>query len=100
MRNPMPLDEQDARMLREVLAETPDEDEETRYNARAFRSMLNENRALTPAQKWWVRGVHERIIGTPNYENLISTGRAPRGREVPTPPVLQNLPKRPPGRKE
>jgi hypothetical protein len=52
---------------------------------------------LTTKQREWVTTVHERII--PAYANLVSRGLVPRGREVPTPPVLQNLPKRPPQRR-
>jgi hypothetical protein len=32
------------------------------------------------------------------YQNLMSSGKAPRGREVPTPAVLLNKPLKPPGR--
>lgn len=41
------------------------------------------------------------VLGEPDYENLVSSGKAPRGREVETPDVLKphNLPKKPPGRK-
>jgi hypothetical protein len=49
---------------------------------------------LTDRQRSWVTGVHERVV--PAYANLVSRGLVPRGREVPTPAVLQNLPKRPP----
>jgi uncharacterized protein YpiB (UPF0302 family) len=35
----------------------------------------------------------------PQYENLVSRGLVPRGKEVETPPALQNLPKRPPSRR-
>jgi hypothetical protein len=49
---------------------------------------------LTPKQRAWVTGVHERIVGKPLTR--LTAGEIPRGREVPTPPVLQHLPKRPP----
>lgn len=52
---------------------------------------------LSQAQRAWVRKTiraHE-----PTYENLVSSGRVPRGAEVPTPPALQHLPKRPPHRR-
>ena len=52
---------------------------------------------LTEKQREWVTSVHERLI--PDYANLVSRGLVPRGKEVPTPPVLQNLPKRPPQRR-
>lgn len=49
---------------------------------------------LTGKQREWAQDTHRRIV--PVYENLVSRGLVPRGREVPTPPVLQNLPKCPP----
>jgi hypothetical protein len=52
---------------------------------------------LTTKQREWVTTVHERII--PAYANLVSRGLVPRGREVETPAVLRNLPKRPPMRR-
>jgi hypothetical protein len=52
---------------------------------------------LTTKQREWVTIVHERIV--PAYANLVSRGLVPRGREVETPEVLQNLPKRPPSRR-
>jgi hypothetical protein len=54
-------------------------------------------RELTEKQREWVTRVHARIV--PQYANLVSRGLVPRGREVPTPPALQNLPKRPPMKK-
>jgi hypothetical protein len=55
-------------------------------------------RQLTGKQRQWVTSAHERFV--PQYENLVSRGLVPRGREVPTPSVLQNLPKRPPLRRK
>ena len=52
---------------------------------------------LTEKQRTWVTSVHERIV--PAYANLFSRGLVPRGREVETPAVLLNLPKRPPTRR-
>jgi hypothetical protein len=52
---------------------------------------------LTTKQREWVTTVHERIV--PAYANLVSRGLVPRGREVETPAVLRNLPKRPPQRR-
>lgn len=71
---------------------------------RAFTDMaawlkFNPRRELSEKQRSWIGKTYERVIGTPYYENLVSTGKAPRGREVETPVVLQNLPKKPPGRK-
>ena len=53
---------------------------------------------LTEKQRGYVRGVYEKVMQTPIYENLISSGKAPRGKEVPTPAILLNLPKHPPRR--
>jgi len=63
----------------------------------AFTSMLEEfereeRQTLSPKQLTWVKNV----VGVPEYENLVSEGRVPRGKEVPPPPALQNLPKKPP----
>ena len=54
---------------------------------------------LSLKQEGYVKDVYERVIGAPQYENLISSGKAPRGRDVPTPAVLLNLPLKPPGRR-
>ena len=54
-------------------------------------------RQLTEKQREWVTSVHKRIV--PAYANLFSRGLVPRGREVETPAVLLNLPKRPPTRR-
>jgi hypothetical protein len=53
---------------------------------------------LSEKQRGWLLGAHEKLFAAPQYENLVSSGRVPRGREVPTPAVLLNLPKKPPGR--
>lgn len=50
---------------------------------------------LTQKQRSWAR----EIVGKPVYENLVSSGQVPRGREVPTPAVLQHRPLKPPGRR-
>jgi hypothetical protein len=57
----------------------------------------NETWVLKDKQRSWVKGV----LGVPEYENLITSGKAPRGREVPTIEALkpENLPKRPPTRR-
>lgn len=53
---------------------------------------------LTAKQRDWAKTVAERV-GAVGYDNLVSSGRVPRGREVPTPAVLQRLPLKPPGRR-
>ena len=51
---------------------------------------------LSSKQRKWIKTVLDRH--EPEYKNLVSSGRVVRGKEVPLPLVLQNLPKRPPGR--
>jgi hypothetical protein len=85
-------------MIEELLAASPDESEEMRFNARAFRSMLTQDGPLSESAQRWLRAVYERVLEKPIYENLVSSGRAPRGKEVATPAVLQHLPKKPPPR--
>jgi len=56
---------------------------------------------LTKKQRQWIEAAlrGEKFEPEPEYENLVSSGRVPRGREVPTPAILQNLPKKPPPRR-
>lgn len=103
----------DLQLLDELLTKHADEltDDETeafasmRFDLQAYGGVLGEAsesgrrfRELTERQRAWAAAVRERVA--PQYENLVSSGRAPRGREVPTPTVLQNLPKRPPTRRK
>lgn len=71
-----------------------------RFNMTAYEKVGGQEhrRQLSAKQREWVTSVHERIV--PAYVNLVSLGLVPRGREVPTPAVLQNLPKKPPPRKK
>lgn len=96
------MSDDDARLLMEVLRYVEDRhddpDERTDIPYRAFKGMLDRGEPLSDKQRAWVRGVHERLFDEPKYENLVSGGRVPRGREVPTPAVLRDLPKRPPPR--
>jgi hypothetical protein len=51
---------------------------------------------LSERQREWA----QRVADIPGeYKNLVSSGQVPRGREVPTPAVLQNRPLKPPGRR-
>lgn len=88
----------DMKLLRDALAvdELPDKARE------AFADMLSQLRerkikGLTDKQRRWAK----EMIGEPEYENLVTAGKVPRGREVPTPPMLrrENLPMKPPGRR-
>jgi hypothetical protein len=101
---------EDIRLLRKLVKvadEAEDEDAIPGFHGgaiRAFRDMLAHLEAgrqpeLTAAQRKWAKNVAEKVLGEVHYENLISSGKAPRGREVPLPAVLQNLPKKPPPRK-
>jgi len=71
---------------------------------RAFSEMLDRMETgrqtkLSDKQRAWVKSVYERVFEQPVYENLVSRGLVPRGREVATPEVLKNLPLKPPRRK-
>jgi hypothetical protein len=91
----------DARLLRECLDTVAADldDDAAKFNVTAFRDMLDKDRPLSKKQRDWVAGVHKRIVtDEPEYLNLVSNGLCPRGREVPTPKVLQNLPLKPPRR--
>ncbi len=84
----------DAELLREVLAL----DKLSDANREAFEDMLvqvEDGYSLSAKQKKWALG----LLDKPTYENLISSGKAPRGREVPEPEVLKRRPLKPPGRK-
>ena len=89
----------DERMLRECLAWAETHDGAERFNVAVFTDMLNRRRPLSDRQGKWVRGVYEKLFDVPQYENLVSSGKVLRGREVETPEVLRNLPKRPPQRR-
>jgi hypothetical protein len=71
---------------------------------KAFSDMLDRlldgrYACLTASQRKWAKGVLERAKEEPQYLNEFSAGKIPRGKEVATPLVLQNLPKSPPPRK-
>jgi len=86
----------DLKMLKEIL-EHSDDLNGTEVEAFAdMESSLTTDRfhELTEKQRQWAKTVWERVV--PAYSNLVSGALVPRGREVPTPPALQNLPKRPP----
>jgi hypothetical protein len=74
---------------------------EMRFDLQAYGGILGPESAsgrrfqqLTDKQRAWAVGAHERIAGKPSTR--LTAGEVPRGREVPLPPVLQHLPKRPP----
>ncbi len=98
--------DEDLRMLAEVLAHADaHEDDDCQLVSdkarKAFQDMAARLKRLPSAelfdkQRKWLAGVYERVTGEPQYENLVSSGLVPRGREVETPAVLRHLPKRPP----
>lgn len=90
------LRESDLQMLREVL----DEEKLTDWECDAFAGMvesLDRYHQLTDKQRELAVKVHDRF--RPAYENLVSAGKVPRGREVEDPPALRNRPLKPPGRR-
>lgn len=68
----------------------------------AFQSMLDRWRILTDKQRSYLKGVYERVIGEPQYENAFSAGKVPLGTSMRTPVpevLLRPLPKKPPPRR-
>jgi hypothetical protein len=87
--------EADLAMLRALCDQHPGELSEAEWDAfEDMRSYLTENRfrVLSEKQHEWVAAVHQRIV--PQYDNLVSSGLAPRGKEVAS--MVGALPKRPP----
>jgi hypothetical protein len=68
-----------------------------RFDLKAYQSTSVAGRPgfykLTDKQRAWVVAVHERVTGG-GYENLVSSGKVPRGAEVQL--MVGPLPKRPP----
>jgi hypothetical protein len=59
--------------------------------------VTGERHVLSGKQRDWVKQVAERFA--PTYENLVSSGKVPRGAEVPEPEVLKHRPLKPPPRR-
>lgn len=98
-----PEGEADRALLRAVL-DHPDHDRELGPEAvAAFEGMLDDLNArrwpkLTDKQRAWVRKVADRLdVYVPGDGARPLAPEIPRGREVETPAVLRDLPKRPPG---
>lgn len=72
-------------------------DEKTKEIFETWLVKLEEQKReiLTDKQRKWAQS----LCGTETYENLVSEGKVPRGKEVPTPAILQIRPLKPPGRK-
>jgi len=90
---------QDVELLKKLLDDHWHELREGEGNA--FGDMLDALEGgqgeLTDKQRSWAREVGERVGAVIEYENLMSTGRAPRGREVEL--MVKDKPLRPPQRK-
>jgi hypothetical protein len=95
--------ESDLRMLKELLDEHLEE--LTEWEVEAFADMRcsltmypgdvrerNGFHQLTEKQREAVKRAHERLV--PQYENLVSSGKVPRGREVEL--MVRDKPLRPP----
>ncbi len=85
--------EADLKLLRSVMAPA-NEAERSAGESQAFGEMLSlmesgERHVLSDKQRRWALEVAARL-------RPVRAADVPRGREVPTPPVLQNLPKKPP----
>jgi hypothetical protein len=95
-----PTRDADLRQLTELLEDHAGELSEAFTDMRATLLAwpnADGRRQLSGRQREWLRGVRDRFV--PQYENLVSSGKVPRGREVETPAVLKILPKRPPTRR-
>jgi hypothetical protein len=103
--------QRDLRRLRALVAhfgaleEAGEADENQQRHGAAFRDMLSRMesgrlRILNGRMRDYVKAIFERDCG-PEYENLVSSGKVPEGKKVPTPAVLkpENLPKLPPHRR-
>jgi hypothetical protein len=89
---------EDLRMLQEVAAlERLTEWEKEFVESCQEQLDSDERKTLTDKQ----REVLFKRLDIPKYLNLVTDGKVPRGREVPTCEALlpHNLPKRPPGRR-
>lgn len=104
---PFPEDEElaqgedDKALLRAVIDRLPGEyDEKEAYAFEGMLDNLNQRRfkKLTPKQRAWLERTAERLGASyvPRGELPIRAADVLRGREVETPAVLRDLPKRPP----
>jgi hypothetical protein len=92
----MTAGEEDMQLLRKTLDE-----ELSEYERDAFAdmlSMLHHGRRLelSPKQREWLKQVAERVGAQFDYQNLVSEGKAPRGREVAS--MVTDHPLKPPKR--
>jgi len=89
----------DIKLLESVLDEDLELTEEEQIMFDGLLDFLkgSPSRSLSKKQRNKLQASYDR--SHPEYENLYSSGKVPKGKDIPTPPVLQNLPKFPPGRR-
>jgi hypothetical protein len=85
----------DMTMLQELLDEH-DLSESTREMLTSMQESLDSFNVLSEKQRKVVHDIHDHLH--PKYQNLVSDGLVPRGREVPEPEALRHKPLKPPGR--
>ena len=85
----------DLTMLQELLDEH-DLSEPQREMLTSMLEGLDSFQVLSERQRTVVQDIHDRLH--PKYQNLVSDGLVPRGREVPEPEALRHKPLKPPGR--
>jgi hypothetical protein len=94
----MPAEAKDLELLVAVL----DRDDLPDGTREAFEDMQHkvDRYGLSSKQRAWARAILAGEKYEPEEEclNLWSSGKVPKGRDVPTPAVLLNLPKKPPPR--
>ncbi len=87
----------------ELLVAVLDKDDLSDAVRSAFEDMQTkvDKYPLSAKQRAWARAVlvGEKYEPEEEYLNLWSSGKVPKGRDVPTPEVLKNLPKKPPPRR-
>lgn len=92
----------DLAMLDAIVNERCSDSERSAFEDMADRLRGGKQTQLTDTQRMWAREVAERLgVDEPEYENLASSGKVARGREVATIPMLERdkLPMHPPRRK-
>jgi len=85
----------DLTMLQELLDEH-DLSDGRREMLTSMQESLDRYHQLTEKQRKVVQDIHDQLH--PKYENLVSDGLVPRGREVLEPEALRHKPLKPPGR--
>lgn len=98
-----PLSTDDADLLHRAIEAIEASDAADMNDTAPFRQMIERGRALSPKQRAWAESVAtgKHVEAEPEYENLVSRGLVPRGREVAPPTALrrENLPLKPPTRR-